>query len=174
MITLNDFIEMSDIDKCNLINKHLQNHTQKTFKQGEIGFTFKQADKVLSECGIYCIEGSYRTSGQALDFLEQKKKEQDRKSFSPEQMERLIRLASCDGFENLLNLADKYSYISTYILNQSNEIHLQPVMGTPRQTSIRIYDDTWKKWQSFIASNKEYTAINLLNTALLDFMKLHS
>ena len=49
MITINDFVKMNDTDKCNLVNKHLQNHTQKNFKQGEIGFTFRQADKVFSE-----------------------------------------------------------------------------------------------------------------------------
>lgn len=30
MITINDFVKMNDTDKCNLVNKHLQNHTQKT------------------------------------------------------------------------------------------------------------------------------------------------
>lgn len=29
MITINDFVKMNDTDKCNLVNKHLQNHTQK-------------------------------------------------------------------------------------------------------------------------------------------------
>lgn len=173
MVTINDFIAMSDMDKCNLINKHLQNHTQKNFKQGEIGFTFRQADKVLSECGIYCLEGVYRTSEQALEFIKEKNKEQNRKNFTTEQIEKLITLASCDCFDNLIRLAEHYDYVASYILHQRNQIHIQTGNGEIKQTTVRVYEDTWKEWQSYVSRKKEFSALNLLNTALLEFMERH-
>lgn len=173
MITIQNFISMSDIDKCDLINKHLENHTPKTFKQGDIGFTLRQAEKVLSECGIYKLEGIYRTSEQALSFIECKKKEHDRKKLTPEQIENLIRLTSCDGFDNLIKLANQYNYVASYILNEKNDIQIQSGDGEVKQTSIRIYEDTWQKWQSYVAANKNFSALNLLNTALIEFMKHH-
>lgn len=173
MITIDNFKEMDNIDKCNLVNKHLENHTAKTFKQADIGFTFKQAEAVLSECGIYKIEGIYRTSEQALDFIEHKKKEQDRKSFTPEQIEKLIELVSCDGFGNLINLAQKYNFVSDFILHERNDIQIQSGEGAVVQTTIRVYEDTWKKWKDFASSNKNFSTLNLLNTALLEFMDRH-
>ena len=173
MITINDFVKMNDTDKCNLVNKHLQNHTQKNFKQGEIVFTYRQADKVFSDCGLYYLEGAYRTSEQALQFIENKKKEQDRKSFTPEQIEKLIALASCENFDNLLLLAERYNYVSYYILHEINDIHIRTGNGSIKQTSARVYEDTWEKWKSYTAKNKEYNALNLLNTALLEFMDHH-
>lgn len=172
-MSIQDFISMSDIDKCDFINKHLENHTPKTFKQGDVNFTFRQAEKVLSDCGIYKLEGIYRTSEQALEFIERKKKEQERKNFTPEQLERLMQLVSCDGFENLIKLADEYNYVSRFILNEKNDIQIQAGDGEVKQTTIRIYKDTWIKWQSYVATQKNFSGLNLLNTALVEFMNHH-
>lgn len=74
MITINDFVKMNDTDKCNLVNKHLQNHTQKNFKQGEIGFTFRQADKVFSECDIYIWRAHTAPANRLFNLLKTRKK----------------------------------------------------------------------------------------------------
>lgn len=174
MITLEDFIKMSDNEKSDLINKHLENHTAKTFKSGDIGFTWAQADKVLSECGIYKLDGIYRTSEQAMAFLDNKNREQKKKNFTPEQIERLIELVSGDNYETLLKLANKYNYVSSFILRESRDIRIKTGNGKIKTTTFRLYEDILENWQAYCSVNKkEYSAMNLLSTALQEFMENH-
>ena len=63
--------------------------------------------------------------------------------------------------------------MSYYILHEINDIHIRTGNGSIKQTSARVYEDTWEKWKSYTAKKKEYNALNLLNTALLEFMDHH-
>ena len=168
---LNEFKELSGIQMCEQMNRHMENHTARNFKDGNMEFTFAQAEKALQEQGVLKVSGVYRTEDEMLSLLQKKKKERDKKELSQENIEQLLDLLEPDKYKKLLLLTEKYDYVSSYILRADTGVKIRDTNGTIKTTSIRVYDETLERWKEFIKENSSYKAIDLLNTALIEFME---
>ena len=174
-MTLKEFEGLSAEKMCELMNSHMENHTARNFKSGEMGFTFQQAEKALSQKGVYKISGVYRTEDEALSYLEEKKRERNKKVLSQEDIEHLLKLLEPETYNNLIRLASKYDYVSSYILKENRGINIKSGDSSDiHSTSFRVYRDTNERWKTFVKENRAYSALDLLNTALIEFMDRHS
>lgn len=170
---LNEFKKLSGIQMCERMNHHMENHTVRNFKDGDMEFTFAQAEKVLQEQDILKVSGVYRTEDEILSLLQEKKKERNKKELSQENIEQLLVLLEPDKYKKLMLLTEKYDYVSNYILRADTDVKVRGAEGTIKTTSIRVYDETLECWKKFIRENSSYKAIDLLNTALIEFMERH-
>lgn len=173
-MTLNEFKKLSGTEMCELMNKYMKNHTARNFKSGEMGFSFAQAEKTLEEMGIYKISGVYRTEEEAMSFLEGKRKERNKQELTPENIEQLLTLLEPEIYKKLITLAGKYDYVSSYILREDRGIKIKNGNEDDiRSTSFRVYGATMERWKEFVKENRAYTATDLLNTAMIEFMENH-
>lgn len=170
-MTLEEFKELSVAEMCESMNKYMENHTVRNFKSGEMDFTYTQAEKALTENGGYKMNGVFWTEEQMFAFINEKKKERNKKELSAENVEQLLELLEPKNFERLLQLCDKYDYVSNFILRENRGIKIKVGYGQVRSTSVRVYDDTMELWKKFVAENKAYSALDLMNTALIEFME---
>lgn len=169
---LNEFRQLSETEMCDLINQYMQNHNVRNFKNSNMEFSLAQAEKAMQEKGILKVSGVYRTEDEALSMLQEKKKERDKKSLSQENVEQLLKLLEPDKYEKLLLLVDKYNYVSNYILKEDTGIKIKDMKGMEiKTTSFRMYEGTIERWKTFTKKNAGYKAVDLLNTALIDFME---
>lgn len=173
-MTLDEFKGLSVAEMCESVNKHMENHTVRNFKNADMDFTYAQAEKVVNESGGYKVNGVFWTEDQMVAYLNEKKKERNKKELSPENIEQLLELLEPERYKRLMKLGDKYDYISSYIFREDRGIKIKVGNGQIRSTSARVYDDTMEKWKEFVAENKAYTALDLMNTALIEFMERHT
>lgn len=172
-MTLEEFKGLTGAEMCERMNKHMENHTIRGFKSGDMAFTFQQAEKALEKNGVYKINGVYRTEEEMLSYLEGKKKERDKKELSQGNIEQLIELLKPGNYERLMRLVEKYDYVSNFILREDRGIKIKTGAGEIHSTSFRIYGDTLKRWKEFTKENRAYSALDLLNTAMVEFMDKH-
>lgn len=171
---LNEFKSLSGAEMCELMNKHMENHTARNFKDGDMEFSLTQAEKALEEKGVYKISGVWRTEEQMMAFLEEKKKERNKKELTQENIEQLLSLLEPEKFKRLLRLLDKYDYISSFILREDRGIKIKTGDNEDsRPTSFNVYGKTMERWKEFVKENRAYTSKDLLNTALIEFMERH-
>lgn len=171
-MNLSDFKALSNEEKCRFVNKRLKDYGKKGFKGGGVEFSYVSAEKALKECGIYDIDGVFMTAEQTVNFLQEKKAQKP--TLSAEDVEKLLALLDPPRYEMLLKLSEKYNYVSSYILREDCGIKIKAGQGTVKNTTMRVYSDTLEKWQEFTSEHKEYSTLNLLNTALLEFVERHS
>lgn len=174
MVTLKQFKNMSNEDKCVFVNGRLKEATKKDFKGENVGFSWAVADKILRDSGIYDIEGVYRTAEQAFEYLQKKKEEAALLELSRDDIAKLLKLLEPSRYDTLLKLSGKYNFVTEYILNEDRGIKIKAGDGEVKNTTMRVYEDTLEKWQRFVGEQKEYSTLNLLNTALLEFMDRHA
>ena len=172
-MTLKEFKELSGAEMCEKMNRHMESHTATKFKSDDMAFSFQLAEKALAEKGIYKIGGVYRTEEEALSFFEDKKKERNKKELSQDNIEQLIKLLEPETFERLMRLAGKYDYVSSFILREDRGIKIKTGEGAIHSTSFRVYADTLQRWKEFTKENRAYSALDLLNTAMVEFMDRH-
>lgn len=173
-MTLNDFKAMPPAEMCERMNKHMENYTARNFKNADMNFSLAQAEKALEEKGIYKLAGVYRTEDEMLSFFEKKKKERNKKELSQDNIEQLLELLKPDTFNKLKLLAEKYNYVSSYILREERGISIKTGREDDiRSSSVRVYGETMDKWKEFVKKNRAYSSTDLLNTALLEFMERH-
>lgn len=173
-MTLQEFKKLSGGEMCEMMNKHMESHTARNFKGSGMDFSFQQAEKALAESGVYKINGVYRTEEEMLTYLEGKKRERSKKELSQDNIEQLLILLEPDKYEKIMLLADKYDYVSNFILREDTGIKIKTGTGEIHSTSFRIYKETLERWKEFTKANKAYSALDLLNTALVEFMDRHS
>lgn len=173
MVTLQQFKNISNEDKCNLINTRLKETSKKSFKGENVDFTWSAASRVLKENGIVEIDGVYLTEEQAFLRLQQKKEEAKLLELSQEDIGRLLKLLEPSRYDTLLKVSGKYNYVAEFILNEDRGIKIKAGDGEVKNTTMRVYVDTLEKWQRFVGEQKEYSTLNLLNTALLEFIDRH-
>ena len=71
-------------------------------------------------------------------------------------------------------LAEKYNYVSSYILREERNISIKTGDEDDiRSSSVRVYGETMDRWKEFVKKNRAYSATDLLNTAMLEFMERH-
>lgn len=173
-MTLDEFKAMSPAEMCEKMNKHMESHTARNFKGADMNFSLAQAEKALEEKGIYKLAGVYRTEGEMLSFFEQKQKERNKKELSQDNIEQLLELLQPETFHKLKLLAEKYNYVSSYILREEKGIRIKTGREDDiRSSSVRVYGETMDRWKEFVKQNRAYSATDLLNTALLEFMERH-
>ena len=173
-MTLNEFKELTGAEMCELVNRYMENHTSRNFKTGEMEFTFAQAEKALEEKGVYKISGVYRTEEEAMSFLEGKRKQRNKRELTQENIEQLLTLLEPEMYKKLITLAGKYDYVSSFILREDRGIKIKSGDNDDlRQSSFRVYGTTMDRWKEFTKQNRAYTATDLLNTALIEFMENH-
>ena len=173
-MNLSDFKALSNEEKCRFVNKRLKDYGKKGFKGEGVEFAYVSAEKALRECGIYDIDGVFMTAEQTVNFLQEKEAEEKKPTLSAEDVEKLLALLDPSRYEMLLKLSEKYNYVSSYILREDCGIKIKAGQGAVKNTTMRVYSDTLEKWQEFTGEQKEYSTLNLLNTALLEFMERHS
>lgn len=173
MVSLKQFTEMGGVEKCALVNRVLAEKGKKGFKCEEVGFTWSAAEKVLKESGIYEVEGLYRTAEQTVEFLNEKKAKEQESVLSQENIVDLLKLLEPQRFDKLMRLAEKYDYVASYILRSDTGIKVRRNEGAAKSMTFRIYDDTRMRWKEFTESHKEFSGVELLNTALIEFMERH-
>lgn len=163
MVTIDDFNKMTDIEQVDFLNEHFKHCNTKTFKNGNVDFSWYLAEKVLKK-GIKKVNDVYMTKNQIMkllnDDIEDVEPLEDNISLSGEEIINLKKILRKDNFNILLKLMDA-SMTNIQLIKGSGEVKL---------TSIRVYNDTWEKWKEFCKGNDEYSALDILNTALLDFM----
>lgn len=172
-MTLEEFSNLSVAEMCDCMNKYMENHTIRNFKSTEMAFSYSQAEKVLIEKGGYKMNGVFWTEEQMLVLLEGKQKERNKKELSPENIEQLLELLEPERFMRLKQLSDKYDYVASFIFREDRGVKIKVGEGQVRSTSMRVYDDTMERWKEFTTSNKAYSALDLMNTALIEFMERH-
>jgi len=169
---LNEFKELSGTEMCELMNQYMENHTARNFKSNDMEFSFVQAEKALQEKSVLKVSGVYRTEDEMLSLLQEKKKERNKRELSQENIEQLLVLLEPDKYKKLMLLAEKYDYVSSYILREDTGIKIKNTEGTGvKTTSFRIYEETLERWKAFTKQNASYKAIDLLNTALIEFVE---
>lgn len=173
-MTLEEFKGLTGAEMCEKMNKHMENHTARNFKGGDMAFSFQQAEKALTENGVYKVNGVYRTEEEMLSYLEGKKKERDKKELSQENIEQLIELLKPGNFERLMRLVEKYDFVSNFILREDRGIKIKTGTEEIRSTSFRVYGDTLERWKEFTKENRAYSSLDLLNTAMVEFMDKHA
>ena len=171
MVDLKQFAEMSGVEKCAFVNRVLEERGKKGFKGGEVGFSWSSAEKILKESGIYEVEGKYRTAEQTVEFLNEKKAQEQKGSLTQENIEDLLKLFEDGRFERLLKLSEKYDYVANYIFRADSGVRVRHFDGTAQQKSFRIYDTTRERWGRFVEDNKRFGSVELFNTALEEFME---
>ena len=150
-MTLNEFKALPGSEMSELMNKYMENHTARNFKSADMNFTFAQAEKAMESKGVYKLGGVYRTEDEMLTFF-----------------------VEPGTFERLKSLAEKYNYVSSFILREDRGIRIKTGEEEDvRSTSFRVYGRTMDRWKAFVKENRGYTATDLLNTALLEFMDRH-
>lgn len=183
MITLEDFKNMTDTEKCAFINKHMETHNTKTFKDEEVCFSWSQAKKLLDVPTITSVDGKYMPSNEVAEYMEQKEKQcRPQPELSTTDIEKIKGLLENDGlnqlielsadkatFDKLLKLASKYDYVSSYILSMDTQIELKRATGAMKSTSMRIPEKTLEAWQAFTKATG-CKSTDLFNTALIDLM----
>ena len=79
-----------------------------------------------------------------------------------------------ETFNRLKLLAEKYNYVSSYILREERNISIKTGDEDDiRSSSVRVYGETMDRWKEFVKKNRAYSATDLLNTAMLEFMERH-
>lgn len=170
-MTLNDFEALPISEMAALMNRYMVKHTARNFRSAEMNFTLGQAEKAMESKGVYKFNGLYRTEEEMLNLLEQKRIERDKKELSQENIKQLLVLLEPERYEKLKSLADKYNYVASYILNEDRQLRIKSDSEDDvRPTSFRVYGKTMERWKAFVKNRRGYTATDLLNTALLEFM----
>ncbi len=170
---LTEFKKLSDEEKCLFVNARLKEKGKKGFKGEGASFSFASAEKVLKDCGIYEIDGIYMTAEQTVSHLQEKEAEEKKGALTVEDIDKLLALLEPSRYDTLLKLSEKYNYVSSYILKEDCGIKIKAGSGAVKNTTMRVYSDTLEKWQEFTSEQKEFSTLNLLNTALLEFMDRH-
>lgn len=184
MITIKDFENMTNTEKCDLINKHLETHNTKNFKDNEVAFTWTQAKKVLNVPAITHIDGKYMPTDSVAEYTQKKEKQvQTQSDLSSKDIEKiktllenaafdkfLQLLTDKDTFDNLVSLASKYDFVGKYVLSINSKIDIKRATGNMKSTSMRIPEKTIEAWQQF-TKESEYRTTDLFNTALIEFMQ---
>ena len=167
MINIEDFKQMTDKEKCDLINKQFENCNTKNFKSGEISFTWSQAEKILETTSISKIDKKYMTSEEAMLYLQ--KKQELVEELDNEEIKKVRQLLNDEVFGKLLKLASNYNYIFDYIIKEDKKIKIRETSDEVITTSTRLYKTTSERWKAFTKKQK-YNAVDIMNTALLEFM----
>lgn len=167
---LNEFEQMTDEQKCEFINKHFENHTTKTFKTKEVDFSWSQASGIISKNkNIVKFEGRYMTKAQVAEFV---KPEPTAAELDNDEIGKLKAILEEDKYSKLLTLLDKYSYVADFIIREDRSVKIKNGSGEVKTTSMRMYADTLDKWKEY-AAKSEFSSLDLLNTALVEFMENH-
>ena len=173
-MTLDEFKALPIAEMCEKMNKHMENHSVRNFKNADMNFSLAQAEKALEEKGIYKLAGVYRTESEMLSFFEEKKRERNKKELTQENIEQLLELLQPETFDRMKLLAEKYNYVSSYILREERNISIKTGDEDDiRSSSVRVYGETMDRWKEFVKKNRAYSATDLLNTAMLEFMERH-
>ncbi len=169
---LDEFKTLSGAEMCEVMNQYMENHTARNFKSGDMEFSFAQAEKALQEQGAMKVSGVYRTEDEMLSMLQDKKKERNKKELSQENIEQILALLDPEKYKTLMLLTEKYSYVSNYILKADKGIKIREVeRDSVKTTSFRVYEETLERWKEFTKQNASYKSMDLLNTALIEFME---
>lgn len=169
---LDEFTKLSGTEMCEVMNQYMENHNARNFKSGDMEFSFAQAEKALKEQSVMKVSGVYRTEDEMLSMLQEKKKERDKKELSQENIEQILALLDPEKYKTLMLLSEKYSYVSNYILREDKGIKIKEVeRESVKTTSFRMCEGTLERWKEFTKQNASYKAIDLLNTALIEFME---
>lgn len=174
-MTIDEFENLTDIEMCQKMNEYMNTHTKRNFKSQTMNFSFFQAEKAMENRGIYKFGGAYRTGSEAIELINNKEKERKKKVLTADDIEKLSEIIQPEKYERLMKLLDSYNYVSDFILNEDRGIKIRS--GQPEEihtTTVRMYDSTKKQWKEFAKAHSGYTTTDLLNTALLEYMKRHA
>lgn len=172
---LEEFKALTDEEMCKTMNEYMDNHSKGNFKSQTMNFTFSQAEKAMEECGIYKIDGVYRTGTDAIQLIGKKEKERKKKQLSADDIDKIMVILEPENYKKLVKLLSSYNYVSDYILNEDRGIKIKA--GRPEElhtTTVRMYNSTKVQWKEFIKDHPGFTATDLLNTALLEYMSRHA
>lgn len=144
-----DFKALSEAEKVELINERLQElkkdgQTTKLFKSEKLDFSYAFAMKEMETLG-------YARNGNSF--------------------EKEVRLTE-DEIRRLKNLSYGYEFVMKRTEYQPKVI--RRVNDNVTTTSVRMYGKVWKRWQAFANDWSIYNSVDLMATALEEYMDRHS
>ncbi len=152
IMTLDEFKAMSPAEMCEKMNKHMESHTARNFKR--CGYEFFSGTSGKSVRGKGHLQaGREYTAQRAKCFLSlnKNKKERNKKELSQDNIEQLLELLQPETFHKLKLLAEKYNYMSSYILREERGIRIKTGREDDiRSSSVRVYGETMDRWKEFV------------------------
>lgn len=172
-MTINEFCSLDAESQCKIVNAQLEKNGKKNFKDGNIPFTLIQAKKAFKP-GIKEVNNRFLTRQQLVKIVEaEEEAEKQPEQLSEEEIIKLKALLADGRHEILMKITEKYDYITGYILKADTGIQLAKGKGDFKNTSVRVYSETWALWQDYCKRNNQYNATELLNSALQEFISRH-
>lgn len=146
---IEDFKTLSETEKVNLVNERLQElkkdgKTTKLFKSEKLDFSYATAMKEMESLG-------YSRSGNSF--------------------EKEVKLTE-DEIRRLKNLSYGYEFVMKRTEYQPRVV--RRVNDNVATTSVRMYNKVWKRWQAFAGDWSIYNSVDLMATALEEYMDRHS
>lgn len=172
-MTIEEFCLLDAENQCTIVNSQIEKNGKKGFKDDTITFTLAQAKKAMKP-EIKEVNNQFLSKRQLIEMMEaEEKANEDPVQLSEEEITNLKTLLADGRLEILLQITEKYNYIQSYILKADTGIKIAKSEGTFKNTSIRVYPETWELWHNFCKRNSMYSAADLLNTALLEYISRH-
>jgi hypothetical protein len=144
-----DFKALNEREKVELINERLQElkkngQTTKMFKSENLDFSYAFAMKEMETLG-------YARNGNSF--------------------EKEVKLTESE-IRELKNLAYGYEFVMKRTEYQPRVI--RRANDNVTTTSVRMYNKVWKRWQAFAGEWSIYNSVDLMATALEEYMDRHT
>lgn len=179
------FLELSIDDKINYLNERLKEGNTVISIREDIGIGEKALQKIVKEAGYKYSQKNRVYYKYTTDTLQNNHKENNILIKSDEYKDTtnilqtykndLIELINVK--EDILNIIKEHKS-GAYYKNTTDIIEVVALQGIQikefntqaRATSVRIYDETLKKWKKFCNENKKYSNQDLLSMALEEYI----
>lgn len=182
------FLELSIDDKINYLNERLKEGNTVTSIREYIGIGEKSLQKIVKEAGYKYSQKNreyykYTTDTSLSDHQENNilinsDEYKDSTNILQTYKNDLIELINAK--EDIFNIIKEYKS-RAYYKDTTDIIEVVAIQGIQikefntqaRATSVRIYDETLRKWKKFCNDNKKYSNQDLLSMALEEYMLKH-
>lgn len=144
-----DFKTLSEVEKVDLINERLQElkkngQNTKLFKNEKLDFSYAFATVEMEKLGYARNKDSF---------------------------EKEVKLTEREIMQ-LKNLTYGYEFVMKEIQDQPKVSRRQN--DNVVTTSVRMYNKVWKRWQAFATDWSIYNSVDLMATALEEYMDRHA
>lgn len=164
MISKDEIKRMEPELLCEILNKHfVGGGTTKNLSMSNIDASWGFLLDIIKEKYIHKMDDKYYTLEQLGEEIHKPKGCID---LTKDDIDVLRLLFSYK--KKLVSLCDSYEMINDYIIHGKKQLNLLPSKKL-RSTSIRVDDDTWKRWDDF-CNTQYYKRCDLISRALQDFI----
>ena len=179
------FLELSIDDKMNYLNERLEEgHTVIRIRE-DIGIGEKALQKIVKEAG-YKYSQKDRVYHKHTTDISQSNHQENNILIKPDEHKDTTKILQTykndlieliNAKEDILNIIKEHKN-GVYHKGTTDIIEVVAMQGIQikefntqaRATSVRVYDETLKKWKKFCSENKKYSNQDLLSMALEEYM----